>query len=205
MSNPGRISYMFTLLCTLGIPIKNRPQYGSSIRLWTPPLFTVNNLYINITLSRVVTRFWFVRKPSHWNEVISCVRTTVVALGEPVPTPSSCTPCVTRVLSSKRMGCAFLQHSAVPLVLPSNRNKLALMKQSVIHDITKNYSYNNWSCHVTYLFFQLTFYADTSCPSSKPFFVIYASWIRLLLHHGDPDSSYYNCVTSMKLHKSDFH
>jgi len=45
--------------------------------------FLVNNLYINITLFRVVTRFWFIRKPSHWNEVISCVRTAVVALSEP--------------------------------------------------------------------------------------------------------------------------
>lgn len=90
-------------------------------------------------------------------------------------TPSSRTPCVTRVLSCKQTDCAFLQHSAVPIILPFNRNKLALKRQRVIYNITANYSYNNWSCHVTYLFFQFTFYADTSCPSSKSFFVIYAS------------------------------
>jgi hypothetical protein len=145
------------------------------------------------------------QKHSHWNKTISNVRTAVAALSEPVlNTKLTYAMRYTRALS-KQTDCVFLQHSAVPLVLPFNRNTLALTKQRAIHNSATNYSYNNWSSHVTYLFLQFTFYADTSCPSSKSFFVIYSSWIRLLLHHGDPNSSYYKRVTSMKLNESDFH
>ena len=152
-----------------------------------------------------MTCFWLIRNTSYWNETISYAHTAVVALSEPVPKHHAHVRHALHACSQANKRVVFLQRSAVPLVLPFNRNRVALTNQGVIHNITKNYSYNKWSGHVTYLFLQFTFYADTSCPSSKPFFVIYSSWIRLLLHHGEPNSSYYKRVTSIKLHKSDFH